>query len=215
MASLGGQLQRKGINMTEFAYCDTKRPDGVYVKFERSIAEDRTYGRPDENDDGFWPSESPNAAGYVEPDRFAAEMVKAESRMRAWERGDWGYVGVRAKAIIEVVQSGTTTTYELASPGLWGVESDSDEEHLKSVFEDECEILKKDLAMIGAHFKPKIWKWFIVEYSGSDEEGKSDPFETMEEAVDAMHSSYTDDEIQEWPIRIAVDRGDGVLMYDF
>jgi hypothetical protein len=130
MASLGGQLQRKGINMTKFAYCDTKRPDGVYVRFERVSESDAHMGDPQREIEGI-----------------------TRKRMNSFMRGDWWFIGVRAKAIIEIVQSGTAVTYELVSPGLWGVESDSDKEYLKSVFEDECEILKDGLEMIGTHFK--------------------------------------------------------------
>lgn len=60
--------------------------------------------------------------------------------------------------------------------------------------------------------------WFIVEHSGMANEGpdgRSDPYDTFEEAYRAMKDAYTKEEIEEWPVKIAVDRGDGVLMYDF
>jgi hypothetical protein len=202
--------------MTNHQYHVTKREDGVYVTFERVIMDDHDAGEPDENNDGFWPSLDPESAGYVKPDMFGEEMLKANARMDAWKNDEWRYVCVRAKAVIEVVQDETAVAYEFLSPGLWGVESDSDEEYLKSVFNDECEILKNDLALIGEHFKPKTWKWFIVEKSGMEDESVCpDAFPSLQEACKAMYSTYTDEEIEAWTVRIAVNRIDDVLTYDF
>jgi hypothetical protein len=179
--------------MTKFAYCDTKREDGVYVKYERVEEYDNL-------------SENPK---YELPGM-------SRDRLRGFQGGDWHFIGVRAKAVIEVVQAGTAVAYELLSPGLWGIESDSDEEYIKSVFEDECEILRNDLAMIGEHFKPKNWKWFVIEYSGMEnEEACPDSYPSLQEACKAMYSAYTDGEIEEWSVRIAVDRGDGNKSYDY
>ena len=41
--------------------------------------------KPDERDDGFWPSRDRNAAGYVEPSRFAEAQTAAKERMAALE----------------------------------------------------------------------------------------------------------------------------------
>jgi hypothetical protein len=118
--------------MTKFAYCDTKREDGVYVRYEKVEQYDDLSGNP----------------------KLVIPGIPRE-RLRAFQGNEWHFIGVRAKAIVEVVQAQTAVRYEFLSPGLWGVESDSDEEYLKSVFEDECEILKNDLALIGEHFKPE------------------------------------------------------------
>lgn len=202
--------------MNGFMHYDTKADDGVSVEFECLIVHDPDNSKPDEHDDGFWPSADPNAAGYVEPALFETETAKATTRMNAWKAGIWWYVGVRAKAIIMVRRSGVGTVYELTSPGLWGIESDSDESYLASVFENECEILRNDLAMIGAHFKPKDWKWAVVERSGMENEDPCpDKFDSFQDACKAMYSAYTDVEIEMWPVKIAVDRGDGNLSYDY
>jgi hypothetical protein len=67
-----------------------------------------------------------------------------EARFNAWRKGDWHFVGVRAKATIKFpygANSDSWTTAELLSPGLWGVESDSGDQYLREVYQDEREIL--------------------------------------------------------------------------
>ena len=52
--------------------------------------------------------------------------------------------GVRAKAILKIphgLNPDCWITSDFLSPGLWGIESDSDEAYLNSVFEDEKETL--------------------------------------------------------------------------
>lgn len=170
---------------------DIKRPDGVYVKYEMHKTFD------DYQHDG------------------KQEVTMSRARLQALMNDDWHYIGVRAAATITVIQAGYETSYELLSPGLWGVESDADEGRLKEIFEDECEILRNDLALIGAHFKPSDHEYVIVEHSGMVDECQCDRFASLDEAYAAMKRDYCDDDIAEWKVKIAVDRGDGILMYDY
>jgi hypothetical protein len=107
----------------------TNKEDGVFVTYNMRVEPDNDFMEP-------------RADAHVAP-----------SRVKTY-RDDWWYVGVMAQAHIRVVQNGYATTYELRSPGLWGVENDVGEQRLKEIFEDECEILRNDLALIGAYFKP-------------------------------------------------------------
>jgi hypothetical protein len=110
-------------------------------------------GLPDENDDGFWPSLDRKAAGWIgdNPERsFSEQQEAAEERMAAFKRGDWTYIGVRARAAL-AIPSGRDC-YRLMtveSAGLWGIESDSDSDYLASVFADEREALKAELTELG------------------------------------------------------------------
>lgn len=134
-----------------FARVYTRKPDGFYVQFERLLIDNDTTGRPDEHDEGFLPSQDPNAAGWVAPENFESEMQKARAHMQAFESGIWSFIGVRARANCMVVRNGTGTLFNLESAGLWGVESDSSEEDLNQIFEEE----KADLlSMIGAMQSP-------------------------------------------------------------
>ena len=68
-----------------------------------------------------------------------------EERRRAYESGDFTFVGIRAEA--EVVVDGVSQT--LTSSGLWGIESDSGEEHIEDVALQEYDALRDILKVIG------------------------------------------------------------------
>ncbi len=80
------------------------------------IEQDDDAGAPDEIEDGFWPSRDPQAAGWVPPQRFAAEQRKATRTMNAWKRGEWFYVGI----VLSVERNGIILDKHAAS--LWGIE---------------------------------------------------------------------------------------------
>lgn len=76
-----------------------------------------------------------------------------EERAAAWRRDEWRFIGIRAKASLFVPIGGTSfACYELTSPGLFGIESDSDPDYLASVYTDEKAALRDALAAIGAAF---------------------------------------------------------------
>lgn len=133
-----------------FAHCDTKRPDGFYVQFERVILPDDSQDAPDQRDDGFWPSEDPADPGYVgeNPEvSFTDQMQAANDRMAAFERGDWGYIGVRARALCLIVCNGVGTYINLDSAGLWGIESDANN-YLDEVYAEQIDELKDMIAAL-------------------------------------------------------------------
>lgn len=107
------------------------------VTITREILPDDMGDRPDTNDEFFWPSRDPKSAGYVLPGDFDVQQQLADARMRAWECGEWRYVGVRAKAEIKIPHGHDWIVSHISSPGLWGIESDSDESYLNEVYEEE------------------------------------------------------------------------------
>lgn len=81
---------------------------------------------PPERDDGFWPSMDPKSAGYIGGGRlsvkamkrnFNRQMSRAKEVLRAWESGEWYYVGVCVTIEKDGVQ--LTGNYDHA---LWGVD---------------------------------------------------------------------------------------------
>lgn len=114
--------------MNQFTRFDTRAADGVTITYERlSIADTCT-----------------------SPDDF--ECYDAD-RIAAWNRGEWGFIGIRARAIVAVVRNGSGTYYTLDSAGLWGIEDDSGEAYLAEVFQEERDALEADLkalAQMGA-----------------------------------------------------------------
>lgn len=72
------------------------------------------------------------------------------ARLNAWLAGEWRFVGIRAEATIYVpIGQGCFSIYTLTSPGLWGIESDLDEEYLTEVFDEEKLQLIQAVKLIG------------------------------------------------------------------
>ncbi len=61
-----------------------------------------------------------------------------------FERGDWHLVGVygRGRNPFPIRQGLDFIIGNLKSPGLWGVQSHSDEDYFNEIFEEEVKILK-------------------------------------------------------------------------
>lgn len=161
-----------------FAMQDTRKSDGFYVQFERVIIDDDAADRPDQMQDGFWPSQDPDNAGYVgdcTAEQFAEHQRAAERRMRDYDSGTWNYVGVRARALCFIVCNGVGTHITLESAGLWGIESDSGDDYLDEVYHEEIGQLKNIIAAMsnptyenGPH--PKIGTGLcpVCKHYGSD-----------------------------------------------
>jgi hypothetical protein len=98
-------------------------PDARGLFYRARLEYDDSGDRPDDNDEGFWPSQDPKAAGYVLPDNFNSEMTKAQERMRAWESDEWCFVGVVLSA--HIIVNGTELALDNHAASLWGIESDS------------------------------------------------------------------------------------------
>ncbi len=68
------------------------------------------------------------------------------ARMEGYNRGDWGMIGIWAEA--EVVLTGNTVQH-IRSGGLWGIESDSDNDYLDQVECEQLAELREQLFAIG------------------------------------------------------------------
>ena len=107
---------------------------GVYTVTAR-IAHDDTPDRPDQRQDGFWPSLYKDDAGFIGAgngfrDRFDKAQAKAQAIMDAWKNDEWFYCGIILSVKIEDVE----LTDHAAS--LWGIEAnypDSQNEYLSEV----------------------------------------------------------------------------------
>lgn len=86
----------------------------------------------------------------LDPDPSYLDQEGFEDRKAAFERGDFGYVGVRAKVNLMIPQAeGGHRLQVITSGGLWGIESDSDDRHFKEVGQEELQQLKDDLTKLG------------------------------------------------------------------
>lgn len=95
---------------------------------------------PDDSGDVSWLEQTPAQLGSLEA------AVANRRRLEAYRRGDWSLVGVRLACELG---EGCTFT----SPGLWGIESDSGEEYLRSCLaeRDDWTYLAAELAEFGIH----------------------------------------------------------------
>jgi hypothetical protein len=77
-------------------------------------------------------------------------VVHDEGRANGYEKGEWWYIGVRARAIIHTNDgSGGWLVNTLHTAGLWGLESDSDERYLSAVGDNELDLLADLLRELG------------------------------------------------------------------
>jgi len=67
-------------------------------------------------------------------------------RMQDYNRLEWCFVGVHAKATVQLTGD---LTQKVTSGGLWGIESDSDDSYLTEVENEQLDELKDELHAIG------------------------------------------------------------------
>lgn len=80
-----------------------------------------------------------------------AYMMQDYQRMEAYNRGDWGMVGLWAEAAVSYLTgAGGHRRETLRSGGLWGIESDSDKAYFAEVEQDELADLRRHLEAFGA-----------------------------------------------------------------
>jgi hypothetical protein len=90
------------------------------LRLVATIYADDCSDKPDQRDDGFWPSLDPDSPGYI--GRKSAATLRrlhahAERVMQAWRKDEWRYVGVGVRAWFD----DTPLTDEYAH-AVWGVE---------------------------------------------------------------------------------------------
>ena len=76
---------------------------GAYTVTAR-IAHDDTPDRPDQRQDGFWPSLYKDDAGFIGAgngfrDRFDKAQAKAQAIMDTWKNDEWFYCGKQSSAV--------------------------------------------------------------------------------------------------------------------
>lgn len=100
---------------------------------------------PDTDPDISWLE--PDAGRYADCDpeeRARYERQDAE-RLAALSRGDWGFIGIRAEAVVYV----NGVRQHITSGGLWGIEDDSSRDYLRSVGQEQADELARILGSMG------------------------------------------------------------------
>jgi hypothetical protein len=135
---------------TQFRNIDLKGPEKVRIMWAMETPRDDTSDRPDERDEGFWPSHDKDAAGYVLPENFDEQQRIAEERMRAWENDEWEYIGVVAVARVWIpIGNGSYCFHDFRSAGIWGIESDC-KDYVEEQFAEQKAELSDQLKVLGA-----------------------------------------------------------------
>ena len=83
------------------------------------------------------------------PDASYLDQEGFEQRRAAYQRDDFAFVGVSAAIEVAIPYGNGAIMHLFESPGIWGVESDSGEEHLNSLFAEEREVLAAMLTALG------------------------------------------------------------------
>jgi hypothetical protein len=80
-----------------------------------------------------------------DPDYSYLDPIENRDRLNGLYEGNWHYIGIMARAVVTI--NGTIQT--IRSGGLWGIESDSGEDYLTSVENEEKEALIDILSTLG------------------------------------------------------------------
>ena len=85
---------------------------------------------------------------WLDPDANPANAEINAERLAAYRAGEWHCIGIRARATFLIGLGHGGLIQAIESPGLWGIESDSDPEYLDQVFSEEAETLRGILAQL-------------------------------------------------------------------
>lgn len=86
----------------------------------------------------------------TDPDTSYMDQDGFEDIKRAYENGEFFYIGIKAEAEILTSHNGKEWLINtITSGGLWGIESNSDESHLESIRMEEEHDLKAVLLKFG------------------------------------------------------------------
>lgn len=117
---------------TKFRMQDTKQANGCYVSFSRLTHFD----------------EDASPLEYLFQDEDYREADQA--RLDAWHIDEWSFIGIQAVATVRIVMNGCAIEHRITSGGLWAIESDSGEDYLTSVYNDEVASLKSQIEAMQA-----------------------------------------------------------------
>ena len=94
------------------------------ITYTARIEVDDSSDKPDQRDDGFWPSLKPSSAGFIGHKSQATlrrHTARAKEIMQSWLNDEWFYCGVVISAAIED-DDGKTVSLGDHLASLWGIE---------------------------------------------------------------------------------------------
>ena len=85
---------------------------------------------------------------YLGPDANSEYAAQNAERLAAYRSGAWHCIGIKARTTFLIGLGEAAVIQTVESPGLWGIESDSDAGYLDEVFHEEVRILRDMLAQL-------------------------------------------------------------------
>jgi len=128
-------------------------PDTSYLgeytsEYGKWIIERKHYGYPPERNQyerfKLYPSPSEGKTREERKELFRW-AIKNYERMESLNNGNWHYIGIRVIAEINI----NGVLQDISSGGLWGIESDSSNDYIKEVEEEEISNLISQLKELG------------------------------------------------------------------
>jgi len=91
-----------------------------------------------------------------EPDTSHLDQADFADDKEAFQRGEFQFVGVRARIELKIPcrPEGHSILHEVESPGLWGLQTNSDAAYFDEVFTEECATLEHMLTTLGVEVQP-------------------------------------------------------------
>jgi hypothetical protein len=83
------------------------------------------------------------------PDTSYLEQEEFTDRRKEYANGDFHFLGLCASVELAIPYGAGAILQTIKSPGLWGVESDSGEEHFNEIFQEEADTLAGMLRELG------------------------------------------------------------------
>lgn len=92
----------------------------------------------------------PDLSWLDQTDDEMGEGFEAQAAERKASYGDdWEMIGIRATAQVLIPMGGASNMQTIESPGLWGVESDSTDEYLHQIEDEQLDELRGILDALG------------------------------------------------------------------
>lgn len=85
---------------------------------------------------------------YLDPDADPDDAARNAERLAAYRAGAWHGIAIKARATFLIGLGDAAVIQAIESPGLWGIESDSDPGYLDEVFREEVDTLRHMLAQL-------------------------------------------------------------------
>lgn len=85
---------------------------------------------------------------YLDPGARPEYAAQNAERLAAYRAGAWHCIGLKARASFLIGLGEVVVIQTVESPGLWGIESDSDPSYLDEVFHEEAQTLRDMVAQL-------------------------------------------------------------------